>query len=271
MIPIHGSTRLFAVVGHPTSHSLSPAMYNAAFSALGLEAMYLAIDVEASGLPDLMRGFQAGRIGGNVTVPHKVAAANLVVRKTDLAAELQAVNTFWPEDDGLVGDNTDVSGVIDVLDSLGATGPWLVAGTGGSARAVAAAARSASVPVLVQSRNSKRAADFVAWARGLGADAHQDDGRQLGAAINATPLGLKPQDAMPIALERLDGCRVALDLVYGPGETEWCLASRAQQIRAADGRAVLIAQGIRAFSRFFPNITPPHEIMRATVDRALRV
>ena len=270
MIPIHGSTRIFAVVGHPTSHSLSPAMYNAAFSALGLEAAYLAIDVETPALPDLMRGFQAGRVGGNITVPHKIEAASLVVRKTDLAAELQAVNTFWPEDDGLVGDNTDVGGVIDALDGLGATGPWLVAGTGGSARAVAAAARSASVPVLVQSRDSKRAADFVTWARALGADAHQDDGRQLGTAINATPLGLKPKDAMPIALERLDGCRVVLDLVYGPGETEWCLASRAQQIRAADGRVVLIAQGIRAFTRFFPNITPPHEIMRAAVDLALR-
>ena len=271
MIPIHGSTRIFAVVGHPAAHSLSPAMYNAAFSALGLEAVYLAVDVEAPTLPDLMRGFQAGRIGGNVTVPHKVEAADLVVRKTDLAAELQAVNTFWPEDDGLVGDNTDVGGVIDALDSLGAIGPWLVAGTGGSARAVAAAARSASVPLLVQSRNSKRAADFVTWARGIGADAHQDDGRKLGAAINATPLGLQRNDAMPIALERLDGCSAALDLVYGQGETEWCLASRAQQIRAADGRAVLIAQGIRAFARFFPDITPPREIMRATVDRALRV
>ena len=132
------------------------------------------------------------------------------------------------------------------------------------------AARSASVPLLVQSRNSQRAADFVTWARELGADAHQDDGRQLGAAINATPLGLQPNDGMPIALERLDGCSVVLDLVYSPGETEWCLASRAQQIRAADGRAALVAQGIRAFARFFPNVSPPREIMRASVDRALR-
>lgn len=270
MIPIHGSTRIFAVVGHPINHSLSPAMLNAAFSALGLEAVYVAVDVESHGLPDLIRGFAAAGIAGNITVPHKVQAAELVTRKTDLAAEMEAVNTFWPEAEGLVGDNTDVGGVLDALGALHADGPWLVAGTGGSARAVAAASRTASVSLLVQSRDPDRGADFVAWAKGIGADACLDDGRQLGAAINATPLGMRPDDAIPITSERFSGCGVVLDLVYTPGETALCSAARARHIRAADGREVLLGQGVRALQRFFPGVTPPRAIMRAALERALK-
>ena len=244
-------------------------MYNAAFAALGLEAVYVAIDVADGGLADLMGGFAAAGISGNVTVPHKVAVAKLVNRKTDIAGELDSVNTFWTEDGELVGDNTDVGGVLDALEYVDASGPWLVAGTGGSARAVAAAARQASVTLLVQSRDAQRATNFVAWARAVGVDALGDDGRPIGTAINATPLGLLPGDPAPIALERLEGCTAALDLVYAPGETAWCAASRSRSIRAADGRCVLVGQGARAFERFYPDISPPREIMRAAVDRAL--
>ena len=244
-------------------------MYNAAFAALGLEAVYVAIDVARGGLADLMGGFAAAGISGNVTVPHKVAVAKLVNQKTDLAGELDSVNTFWTEDGELVGDNTDVGGVLDALEYVDASGPWLVAGTGGSARAVAAAARQASVTLLVQSRDAKRAADFVAWARGVGVDALEDDGRRIGTAINATPLGLQPGDPAPIAPERLAGCTAALDLVYAPGETAWCAASRSRSMRVVDGRHVLVGQGARAFERFYPDISPPREIMQAAVDRAL--
>ena len=67
----------------------------------------------------------------------------------------------------------------------------------------------------------------------------------------------------------MEGCAAALDLVYVPGETEWCAASRARGIRVADGRHVLVGQGARAFERFYPDISAPREIMRAAVDRAL--
>ena len=245
-------------------------MFNAVFSALGLEAVYVPVDVEAHALADLMRGFCAAHISGNITVPHKVQTADLVTRETDLARDLQAVNTFWVEDGVLVGDNTDVAGVLDALDFLDAGGPWLVAGTGGSARAVAAAARSMDVPLVVQSRDSERAAAFVSWARHLGVDAHPDDGRQIGTAINATPRGMHPADAVPIAMDRLDGTEAVLDLVYARGETAWCRAARARDMRASDGRRVLVGQGIRAFERFYPGMSPPLDVMRAAVDRSLQ-
>ena len=269
MARIRGSTRVLAVVGHPVAHSLSPEMHNAACSALGLDAVYVAVDAEPSALPHVLRGFEAVGIAGNLTVPHKVQGANLLFRKTDIATDLDAVNTFWLEGNRLVGDNTDVGGVLDVLEQLDAPDPWLVAGTGGTARAIAAAARDASATLLVQSRDSRRAADFAAWARGIGADALEDDGRQIGTVINATPLGLQPGDPIPIAYDRAEGCKAVLDLVYARGETPWCRGLRARGARVADGRLVLVAQGLRAFGRFFPDVEAPREVMKAAVERAL--
>ena len=155
------------------------------------------------------------------------------------------------------------------MERLDAVGPWLVAGTGGTARAVAAAARETSTTFLLQSRDPARAQDFVKWARNFGADAHADDGRQVGTAINTTPLGLHRGDAEPVAAERLTGCAVALDLVYGPGGTEWSRGCHERGMRVSDGRTVLVGQGMRAFQRFFPGHDPPGEVMAAAVNREL--
>ncbi|GIW50942.1 MAG: shikimate dehydrogenase (NADP(+)) [Gemmatimonadales bacterium] len=270
MPKVRASSRLLVVVGDPIKHSLSPAMHNAAITALGLDAVYVALRAEATALPHLIRGLEAVGVAGNVTLPHKTAVAQLLIRLTPVAKDLGAVNTFWPEGGRLVGDNTDVPGLLDALDPLDPHGPWLVAGTGGSARAVAAAAREKAVTLLIQSRDPARAAAFAAWARELGTDALVDDGRPVGTAINATPLGLRPDDPLPFSDERLDGCRAALDLVYRPGGTPWVRRLKARGIRAADGRSMLVAQGAYAFERFFPGCRAPREIMAAAVERALK-
>ncbi len=161
MTRIAASSRPLVLIGDPVAHSLSPALYNAAIGALGIDAVYVAVRTEKSALPHLLRALEAVGVAGNVTVPHKVSVAQLLIRVTSLAKELGAVNTFWPEGGRLVGDNTDVRGLLDALERLEPEGPWLVSGTGGAARAVAAAARETSVQLLVQSRDRERATDFV--------------------------------------------------------------------------------------------------------------
>ena len=266
---IRGSSRPFVVIGDPIAHSMSPAMYNAAFATLGLDAVYVPIRTDESALPHVLRAFESVGIAGNVTIPHKVAVARLLIRVTSLAQDLQAVNTFWPEGGRLVGDNTDVRGLIDALEPLDADGPWLVGGTGGAARAVAAAARELGMPLLVRSRTRERAADFADWARELGADCRADDGSPIATAINATPLGLEQSDKPPFVDRDLDGCRAALDLVYAPGETAWIRQCKELGMRACDGRSMLVAQGAHAFQRFFPQVKPPIEVMTAAVNREL--
>lgn len=268
---IEATSRVLAVIGNPVHHSLSPAMHNAAITALGLDAVYVALPVDAPAVPHVIRAFEAVGVAGNVTVPHKITVAQLLIRLTSLAKELGAVNTFWPEEGRLVGDNTDVAGVLDAVAAFDVDGPWLVAGTGGAARAVAAGARQQGVPLLVRSRNTDRARHFVAWARELGlAGVRTDDGSRVAIAINATPLGMAAGDSLPIPTARLDGCRAALDLVYAPGGTTWTDVCRARGLRVADGRRMLIAQGAHAFERFFPGSRAPRDVMTAAVERALQ-
>lgn len=267
---IGATSRLLVVIGDPVTHSVSPAMHNAAMAALGLNGVYVALPVDAAAVPHVIRAFEATGVAGNVTVPHKVTVARLLIRLTGLAKELEAVNTFWPEGGRLVGDNTDVSGVLDAIGDLDADGPWVVAGTGGAARAVAAAARERRVPLLVRSRSPERGREFVAWARALGVEAARtDDGRVAAVAINATPLGLDAADPLPFPEARLADCGGALDLVYRPGCTRWVQFCRERGMPATDGRTMLVAQGARALERFFPDVVAPREVMAAAVNREL--
>jgi len=275
---ISAKTRLFTVIGDPVAHSLSPAMHNAAFRALGLNAVYVALRVSADSLPAVLAMQAATGGAGNVTVPHKEAVEGFVARKTDVCARVGACNTFWTEDGGgaLVGDNTDVFGVARALDKIGAAQKgerWLVIGTGGSARATAVAAADRGATLFVRSRDGARAKAFAAWATGIGVPTTvvtPVGPIEVDIAINATPLGLAGHDPLPVDVNHIPGVQRALDLVYAPGETRWVHTLRERGIEAADGREMLVQQGAAAFERFFPGTAAPTEVMRAAVRRALR-
>jgi shikimate dehydrogenase len=266
---ISGRTRVFALLGDPVSHSLSPAMHNAAFHALGLEAVYVPLRCRAQDVEPLIRALVAAGGGGNVTVPHKEIAAEAVRRLGDRARLLGVCNTFWGVAEESVGDNTDVEGLLEVLDRLAPPDSgWLVAGTGGSARAVVGAAQERKAGIAVLSRDPGRQERFEAWARSLGVTIVPRETCEV--LINATPLGLGTRDLLPIPLHLAPAAVVGLDLVYRRGETPWVRALRGQGLGAADGRGMLVAQGAAAFERWFPDGPAPREIMRAAVDAALR-
>jgi len=266
--------RFLALLGDPVSHSLSPTMHNAAMRALGIPGSYVALRAPAPSLGTVLSALTAVGAAGNVTVPHKEAAAGYVARKTDACERAGACNTFWVEEGALVGDNTDVAGVTAALARLGVGrgGRWLVLGTGGSARAVAAAAADAGAILHVRSRRAETARRFVAWARErLALQVREAADDVADVVINATPLGLRDSDPLPLDPGRLDAGAVALDLVYRSGGTRWLRAlGTGGDRRAGDGRDMLVAQGAAAFERFFPGVRAPVEVMRAAVERALR-
>ncbi len=266
---ISGRTRVFAILGDPVVHSLSPAMHNAAFHALGLEAVYVPLRAAAAEVPLLLRALARAGGGGNVTVPHKETAAGAVEQATVRVQRLGACNTFWGDDSGVHGDNTDVDGVLEALAALEApaTG-WLIAGTGGGARAAVAAAVSRGAGVAIRSRDAVRRRAFEAWCQGQGARLVPPEGCEV--LINSTPLGLKPGDHLPLAHDDAPLAQVAFDMVYGRGETPWVRLMRQEGLRTADGRVMLVAQGAAAFRRWFPEEDPPVEVMRAAVNDALR-
>jgi shikimate dehydrogenase len=266
---ISGGSRVFAILGDPVSHSLSPVMQNAAFRALGLRAVYIPLRCGAEDLAPLLRALVRAGGGGNVTVPHKEIAATAVEVCRELAELTEACNTFWSEDGRSVGDNTDVPGLLDALQQLGVPrAPWLIAGTGGAARAAVVAAGMYGVPVAVRSRELQRQKQFEAWitARGVSL-AEPGDCRVL---INSTPLGLHSGDPFPFELNGFRHVEAAFDMVYASGQTPWIRTMKSRVRRSADGRAMLVAQGAAAFERWFPSKRAPVEVMKAAVDAALR-
>ena len=261
--------RVFAVLGDPVQHSLSPVMHNAAFRALGLSAVYVPLRCSSRDLPGLLGGLARAGGGGNVTVPHKELASRLVQDASPAAREVGACNTFWRHAERVRGDNTDVAGVLAAMEGLGVRGGrWLIAGTGGGARAVVVAARRAGATVAVRSRDPARAEEFSAWVGSRGVSLAEPE--ECDVAVNATPLGLRRDDTSPIPHEAMPKARAALDLVYAPGTTPWVQALRDRGLAAADGRTMLLAQGMEAFRRWFPDREPPADVMRAALDAALR-
>jgi shikimate dehydrogenase len=265
---IGGRTRLFVLLGRPVSHSLSPAMQNAAFRTLGLDATYAALECGEEDVAPLVRALVRSGGGGNATVPHKGALAAALDRASDRVRQLGSANTFWSEDGAIAGESTDVDGVLDALSEIGApAGAWLVAGPGGSARAVVGAAAERGARVAVRSRDPFRAATFANWAAAVGVPPATPE--ECTVLLNATPLGLVDGDPHPVEVGATPHATHALDLVYRRGGTAWVRHCSDRGIRAVDGRGMLVAQGAVALERWFPKVKAPREVMRAAVDRAL--
>jgi shikimate dehydrogenase len=260
------------LLGHPVAHSLSPVFQNAALERAGIPVRYEAFDIPPARLADAAARLRDIGACGNVTVPHKEAFAARCGTLTPVARRVGAVNTFWTEDGELVGDNTDVGGFEEaVAEAFGAERRWrrvALIGAGGAAAAVAAAVeRWASCEVHVWSRTAVRADDlakrFPVARAALSLEAALD-GADL--VVNATPLGLRVEDAFPAPIQALPSQARVFDLVYSHGETPWVLAARAAGHVAADGLGMLIAQGALAFERWFGR-APDREAMWASVTR----
>lgn len=265
------STRLFALLGDPVSHSLSPAFQNAALRAAGLDGVYVVLRCAPSDVAGLIRGIARAGGGGNVTVPHKEAAAAAVDRRTATVERTGACNTFWLEDGEVWGDNTDVAGARAAIRAVAADEALesvLVVGAGGAARAVLCALEGSARQVTLLNRRLDRALELAARFTSeslqievLPLDADLSD-RTFDLAINSTSLGLRPADPLPPT----GGAQfaAALDIVYSPSGTPWVHHLRAHGIPAADGKEMLLQQGAAAFRRWWRD-EPPIDAMRAAL------
>ena len=273
------ATRLFALLGDPVSHSLSPRFQNAALRALGLDAVFVALRCSADALPGLLRGIARAGGGGNVTVPHKALAAATVERPSQAVLRTGACNAYWLEDGAVHGDNTDVAGALEAVRALLGRPPGgarvLLLGAGGAASAaVCALADAGAERIVIANRTLERALALADRLRTPGvridvaASVDALAGERFDLAINSTSLGLKPADPLPLDPDAPGpAVGAALDLVYSPAETPWVHAMRARGLPAADGKEMLIGQGAAAFRRWW-KMDPPLEVMRAALGAA---
>ena len=260
-VNIGGKTRLLALIGNPVGHSLSPAMHNASFAAEGLDFVYVALNVEAADVPAAVRGAAAlGFRGLNATMPHKRALVPLVDELDEAARVSGAVNTVMIEGPRLQGYNTDGSGLVEACEEAGVKlsgREVLLLGAGGAAASVAVAFCDAGVGGLhILNRNAGHAEDLAAKLKGVGkgaevlagpADLLDETLLEAPVIVNATPLGMKDGDPLPIPQKYMQENRTIIDAVYRPGaETALIRAARERGATTIAGQRMLLYQGVQA-------------------------
>jgi shikimate dehydrogenase len=266
---ITGATRVVGVIGDPVEHSRSPAMHNAAFDALDLDWVYVALPVPRGEGAAAVRSVRAlGLAGLNVTMPHKPDAATACDELAPAAAALGAVNTVVVGGDGaLVGQSTDGDGFLRALGDEGvvlAGRRCVVLGAGGAARAIAHALGGAGADVTVSARREDAARSAAALAPGGTAIGFGDvPVETFDLVVNATPLGMRGEPP-PFDPAHLRAGQFIYDTVY-PAETPLLAAARAGGAGAAGGLGMLVHQGALSFE-LWTGCTPPLDVMRAAAS-----
>lgn len=266
---LSGTTQLAAVIGHPVRHSLSPAIHNAAFQALGLDWAYLAFDVAPEHGEAAVRAIAPLGIRGlSVTMPHKGAAAAAVDELSPAAASLGAVNCVVNHDGHLRGENTDGAGFVSALRIEHQIDPagmrCVVLGAGGAARSVILAlAEAGAREVAVVNRTASLAVVASDLAGPVGrAVGVPESSQAISAAdlvVNATPIGMdrhaddtatSPVDTLPLDPALLHTGQVVADLIVHPLRTLLIQEAEARGAVAVPGLGMLVHQAALAFGHW---------------------
>jgi shikimate dehydrogenase len=281
---ITGHTRLAAVIGDPVRHSVSPVMHNAAFAAVELDWVFVALPVPAGAGVQALDGVRVLGIDGvSVTMPHKAAAAEACDVVRGDAAVLRSVNCVSRRDDGaLVGESTDGEGFLRSLRDEGhdpAGVDAVVLGAGGVSRAVALALARAGASVRVAARRPDAARECAALGDGITAvdwPGAAEAVRECRLVVNGTPIGMAARGAdpaaelaeLPFSGADLGPEHVVADLVYLPRRTPLLELAASRGAQTVEGIGMLVHQGAIAFERW-TGVTAPVAVMKQHAVSAL--
>ena len=270
---ITGATRVVAVIGDPIVHSLSPAMHNAAFAALGLDFVMVPLRIAPADLEVSIAGLAAaGLVGASITMPHKRAIIATCTHVKPAALAAGAVNCVHFFDSTVTGDNTDGLGFVTALaDARVDATRVAILGAGGAARAVVAALRETGSHVTVFARRPQT----VAWSELAQPDVVAAfEAASMRAAfasasliVDATPTGLHVDDerafVAQLPLEDLPRTATVASLAYHR-QPELLQRAAALGLRTLDGSAMLVHQGARAFT-WWTGHEAPLDVMAAAL------
>lgn len=260
--------RLFAVIGWGIRNkSASPAMHNASFKKLGIDAAYITVDVPKGSLQCFADLARFNMAGFNVTIPHKEEIMKFLDGVTADARAVGAVNTVKVERNLLVGYNTDYLAVYRLAGRHMAGSSVLILGAGGAARAAAfAAVKAEASEIIIANRTLERAEalarelaeKFGVRARAIGLEGTP----RADVVINATPIYDK-------ILADLSSARAYVEYVYNPPETAMLAKARELGLAVVDGVDVLVEQGAAA-EQIWLGVEPDRSVMREAVLEFLR-
>lgn len=266
-------------MGWPVMHSRSPVLHNFLMAEHGLRGSYVPLAIPPDRLAAALRALAPlGFAGCNLTIPHKEQALTIVDRVEPVAARIGALSCVTVQADGsLTGTNNDAYGFVqNVLQHEPSwradTGPAVVIGAGGGARAVAfSLAERGAREVRVVNRSRTRAEALAAdFGAPLVAVAWEDRHRVLdGAAmlVNTTSQGMVGQPALDLALDALPSTALVCDIVYVPLETPLLAEARRRGHRTVDGLGMLLHQARPAWQAWFGIDPPISAALRAAVER----
>jgi shikimate dehydrogenase len=269
--------KLFGVLGDPVSHSLSPAMHNAAFKALGMDCEYHAFRVSPGSLHDAIQGAFALGFGGlNLTIPLKEKALE-IVKPTELAKHIGAVNTVDFKK-GIIGHNTDGLGAMKALEGSGVQVKGknvLLLGAGGAARAIAFTLAIEGAIVTIANRTPGRAKSLAkdvgraGKISGCGLEDLKSLIQNSEILINSTSIGMVPKVTETIVTsDMMHQDLVVFDIVYNPLNTRLLQEAKKAGAKTIDGVMMLVYQGAEAF-KIWTGKTPPVEVMEKAVRERL--
>ena len=268
---ITGEAKLAGVLGWPVRHSRSPILHNFWLRKHGIDGAYVPLPVAPEHFAEAVRGLHAaGFRGANVTIPHKEAALAICTRVDRAAERAGAVNTLLFSGDQIIGTNTDGAGFIANLRAHGiepSTGPALVLGAGGAARAIAAALLDRGVRVSIANRSLERAQALAETLPGLQVLYWQE--RHAAVAhhallVNATAGGLHPAAPLDQDFSRAAAHMAVADIVYTPLMTKFLADAAQHGLRTIGGLGMLLHQAVPGFAQWFgPTPTVDQELFNA--------
>ena len=285
MLQIDAKTRVCALIGHPVGHSLSPALHNAAFEALGLPFVYVAHDVAPDCVPEAIEGVRAlGYRGLSVTIPHKVAALACMDEVDETARRIGCINTVVNEGGRLKGYNSDGLGALKALREAGADPAAkrvTILGSGGAARAIAVSlaieAAPASLAIFgIELDELDRLVSDVERLERCPVRGHRLEGGMLGeelsrtdCLLHCTPVGMHPdRDRSLVPAELLAEGLTVFDAVYNPRRTRLLADAQAAGCRIVAGAHMFLGQAIVQFE-LWTGRDAPVELMRRVVEERL--
>ena len=266
-----GATAVYAVIGDPVSHSLSPVMHNRAFAHTGYNGVYIALRIRD--IAAAANGFRALDFKGlSVTIPHKVSVMDCLDEVDVRAREIGAVNTIVNRDGCLVGYNSDYLGAVKALaDAIDIGGKTVVIiGAGGAARAIGFGIIQSGGRVIIINRSPEKGERL---AEALNADfqplseVREIEGQVL---VNTTPVGMFPHaEQMPLEKNLLRPDLVVMDIIYNPLTTRLLSEAARTGCRTINGLSMFVYQGAVQFE-LWTGEKAPLDVMKSAVESALQ-
>jgi shikimate dehydrogenase len=272
---LSGRTKITGLFGYPVEHTLSPAMHNAAFEALGLDYCYVAFPVHPDYLKEAVKAIRALDLCGvNVTIPHKEKVIPFLDDIDKEASYIGAVNTIVNSVGMLKGYNTDGRGFMQSLFECGISAEGkevLIVGAGGASRAISYYLGKEAKELYLYDIEKEKAERLVAdLKKNFDNISTVDDiarTERFHILINATPLGLKEEDPLPFDTALLRSDQIVYDLIYK--KTRLLDEASKKGCLTLDGLGMLLWQGVFAFE-LWTGVSPPVDIMRDALYKSLK-